>query len=727
VGASATFLHLTDMHLRTETSPLKMNDIGARIPEVRHGTREQAAERLLSMVAERLESTGTKLDGVLFSGDAQKAGQPGGHDQLYEAIVRILADHGVHAGNIVATPGNHDVPRKSPPSSSERYKDFLDTWAKNGCIVPWLDGVHHGFDASQHFLEAKDKSWLIVPINSSNWCQAEGELPDELQGVWDRLPKAAAPRNETLRAKIAEQLDKLRVHDVARVSDEQLGILRTALPTNGSGATQLRIAVLHHHLRAPSVREDFRAWDSITDLELLRRFLRERNFATVIHGHKHEAALTYDDIFPDRGDNPDRLVDNLHRLAIVSGGTFDDGRPNDALRLLHLEGLPHTPTFRVESLKLTPQGADPEWSAPVPLKLWQQKSNQHAPAMISGSDINVVYRRVVDAAAHGSKGEIVIVDLDLPADKRLPLPEKFFLTEEMTPEAGQAWLEGIVEWWQLGLPISNKPFPFPHGTRLKKYGGSFDQIGRVVALLQDKPTSRAIVTLVDPLRDFTANGDNEAFASFCLAEFKLREKEAERKTLDIIGFYRVQEFAQWWPVNVAELRELQIAVCERIGNAVPGKITTITGEARVNRESRAQVAVSVLDRWHDSTPTLFHVLATILAGGRAEETLRLKAVHGWFASLDELDKVASGPWDAGAPIPRDGLALLLEYLKASGEPSDRFVAFRADVEMLRGVASGYANGKELSEHTKWCGLVKGQTERLRNSSRTLLEREDTKS
>ncbi|MBJ3785619.1 metallophosphoesterase [Devosia sediminis] len=694
MASSATFLHLTDTHLRAATTELRTRDIKTALPGVTQDTREAAVDRLLAMVAERLESTNQKLDGVLFSGDAQFRGEDGGHAELLAAILKHLAPHGVSRGNIVATPGNHDVPRKSPPSSAIRYKAFLEAWGAEGCVIPWLDGDHESNGRNPHVLEATDKSWKIVPINSSNWCQTEVSFPDELATIWDRLPVLAAPADDQLQEKLARQLDALRVHDVPRVSPEQLEALRTMLRSDLSSPRQLRIAMMHHHLRAPSLREELKTFESITNQEHVRTFLREQDFVALLHGHKHETALTYEDIYADGEDVP-------HRLAVISGATFDNSQHRDAMRLVHLKGLPHNPSVEVEMLSVTAQGLEPDWSACVSLKLSQPRHDESAPVMITGTDITEVYERVVEAASGKAAGGIIIADLDLNPDVRLPLPEGFPLTSEMPGEDRTKWLQDIVAWWQLPNPKNVVTFPFPHGSRLRNYNGNFDQLNRIISLLKDKPTSRAIATLIDPARDFSETGTGEVFASFCLVEFKLQEVKNGPRKLDIIGFYRVQEFSQWWPVNVAELRQLQYAVAAEVPNVVVGRIVTIAGEARSER-AIVQVAVSVLDRWHDQAPTLFHVLTTVLAGGRVDNELRGRAVDGWYRTLGELQKVASGSRSTGAPIPLKGLETFIDYLKANSGSSTDFDSFTSSVRSLRRLCQAHAESAKSDEsYEEW--------------------------
>jgi hypothetical protein len=80
-------------------------------------TREPPLELMLRQLGQRLAEEGRTLDRVLFAGDAQNQGKPGGH----ELVLRLLLDHlgsvGVTADRIVAVPGNHDVLRDSAPAA----------------------------------------------------------------------------------------------------------------------------------------------------------------------------------------------------------------------------------------------------------------------------------------------------------------------------------------------------------------------------------------------------------------------------------------------------------------------------------------------------------------------------------------------------------------------------------------------------------------------------------
>lgn len=65
--SSATFLHLTDAHLAAAGVPFERDDHKVDSPGIEQETRESALELTLSRLAERLERSGRRLDGILFS------------------------------------------------------------------------------------------------------------------------------------------------------------------------------------------------------------------------------------------------------------------------------------------------------------------------------------------------------------------------------------------------------------------------------------------------------------------------------------------------------------------------------------------------------------------------------------------------------------------------------------------------------------------------------------
>ncbi len=162
------------------------------------------------------------------------------------------------------------------PVAPTATKAFTDVWSAAGCVVPWLDGVNVGpLMPDRHRLTTADKSWAVFAVNTSNWSHILSELPEPLKAQWNRIPNAVAEDDGELADKIRAQLQDLIRFDMARVSPEQLEALREivkATPGPDHGR-QLRIASWHHHLRAPTLREEVKAFADISNLQQLRAFL----------------------------------------------------------------------------------------------------------------------------------------------------------------------------------------------------------------------------------------------------------------------------------------------------------------------------------------------------------------------------------------------------------------------------------------------------------------------
>ena len=392
--AHATYLHITDAHIAAAGTELPRDDLKVAVPGIAQASRENALDLLFARLAQRLAAEGLRLDGVLFSGDAQDRGRPGGHKLLLDMILRHFGPLGITPEKIVAVPGNHDVPRGSPPGSAERYKAFTDTWRTAGCVTPWLDGIDGkplatGAGAA-HRLVSPDHRWAVFSINSSNWSHVSAVLPEPLRDVWADIPKMAAGGDGAKEAALRSQLDALAMYDMARVSPDQLEVLRaiiddTPRPADGN---QLRLAVIHHHLRAPSLREELKPFADISNLEQLRAFLRDHGVQVVIHGHKHEHAAQFEHIY-------DHLGERHHKALVISGATFGAAAESDAVRLISVEGLPATPTIRIEPIGLPRGGVDAPRAEAVVRRLWPSADALAGePVIVKGSRLCSVDLRV---------------------------------------------------------------------------------------------------------------------------------------------------------------------------------------------------------------------------------------------------------------------------------------------------------------------------------------------
>nr|WP_299499637.1 hypothetical protein [uncultured Rhizobium sp.] len=382
-------------------------------------------------------------------------------------------------------------------------------------------------------------------MNTSNWSQVRANVPKDLATVWDELPKKMAQGNGILEERVKAALGRLLDYDMANISNDQLKVFRqtvddTPQPTAGS---QVRLAVMHHHLRSPSFRVEYKPFEGISNAEQVRSILKETNVAAVIHGHKHEHNFRYEYVETHDPDNP-------HRIAVVSGGTFQDGAEQDAALLLTLKGLPYTPKISVERIELPRSGLDLRVMPAESLSLANQKTVACAPVIVQGSNLDELYA-IAAKKAKAHVGGTLIVHYD-PADAGngpLKLPSEYPRSNNTTEEEMQSWLDELVRWWQLERSSRDNDFPYPHGSRLRLFGGKLNQVDRIVNLLSKEPSSRALAVLVDPLRDFDRNGDGEAFPSFTSMQVRKRETTRDVYSIDVIGFYRAQEFSQWWPVN----------------------------------------------------------------------------------------------------------------------------------------------------------------------------------
>jgi 3',5'-cyclic AMP phosphodiesterase CpdA len=700
MSQTATLLHVTDVHVASAGTPFNRDDHKVVIPGIEQDSREGLLGLLFGRLAERLTKGGQRLDGIIFSGDAQDRGRPGGHRLLLDLLLRHFGPLGITANSIVATPGNHDVPRASPPSSVERYEEFNSVWRDAGCVVPWLDGIDPTSGGTRsHAYVSPDRLWAIYPVNTSNWSHAAVTLPEPLASAWNGLPGLLAAGDADKESVLRGQLDSLARYDMARVSGHQLEVLRgiidaTPQPLIGR---QLRIAVLHHHLRAPSLREELKPFADVSNLEQVRGFLRDRGIAVVIHGHKHENAAQYDHIYDQDGVGD-------HRALVIAGATFELGREADAARLITLSGMPNNPSVMIEPITLPRMGVDIQNCAPIVRRLWASSVVAGAPIIIQGSDLDEVYDRACDAAGSDAAGGTLIVHLDLPAaaNGELPLPSHYPLPEPLVGEERCRWLSELVSWWQLERSALEHRMPFVHGSRLRRYGGKINQIERIIKLLEMKSSTRALAVLVDPFRDFTVDGMNEEFASFCLIEFKRRELAEGRRAVDAIAFYRAQEFVRWWPINIAEIRFLQVEICSAL-RFIPGRITTIAADARTHSRYPTQVAMPIIDRWLDQAPERLHILANAMVHCSVKDGAQHDAVRDWERTLSDLEATATDYNPDGIAIPIEGVRMLASYLKVIDDGTDPTLTdlTRALERLARENAQYEKSTRTKSEFDSW--------------------------
>lgn len=687
-GQVVRFLHITDCHLGTgavvRTVDRKMKAAGMDDP-----SRAEMLKLSLRRLAEDLKHRGEQLDGVLYSGDGTNQGDAEGQKQLRQLLIEELSSVGIDAHNIVATPGNHDVVRGSAPGSTERYALFTQAWQSDPAVVsPYLDGVTLP-DGAKHVLKAPDGAWAVFPINTANWCQLALQDQD-YEGL-------AALREKSKGEPVIEKLlETLTTHDIARVSEGQLEFLRN-LVTN-TGAIPLRIAVLHHHTQSVGTQEEFKSFAEITNLAQLRQVLRELGFKIVVHGHKHHSAVTYDHVYPDN-----EVGGAGHRLVTISGGTFNEtpGANDEPMRLIEVAQIKHAPLCTVTPIRLATSGRNLRKGKPISIRVWEASDDRDAPIVIYGTTVQDVYERAVQVA-ETKPSRPMICTLELPVDQKLPIPENY-------PHKGaadmKAWFEETVRWWQLPSSRIAERIPYIHGSRLRRYSGWFDQLEEIVSILKDgKETSKAIAIVTDPIRDLPGK---RPFASFCFVHFCLRGDKA----LDCIGYYRTQEFRHWWPINVAELRHMQVEAAEQ-ASLSPGLITTIAAFPRLSTVRQpTKVAVPLIDQWLDHCPDRIAMIATALMNGNGGADAVQGLAH-WRQCLDDLAEGTTEFHADGVPVAIEGLELLKNWMICANAQNE----VAQTLEKLIIVNRALPDNPRLEDFRSWKAQATNLLQTLRNAT-----------
>lgn len=691
-----TFLHVTDSHL-SPSDVVETKDIKIKVPGVEQPLRTELLKATVQKLRDKLLKEGRTLDGVLFSGDGTLRGNTSGQDALRNFLIDGLRPLGITPSNIVATPGNHDVVSGSDPDTASRYELFRKAWLDHTpVIVPFLEGVHtlDALNIDSHVLRDPNGEWAIFPVNSANWSQTKlSEKGDADLSELKQYVEASG------REELTKVLNKLCTPDIARISDAQLEALKKMVSEVGD--VRLRIAILHHHLLPVGTREEFKSFADITNLGHFRQVLRELKFHVVIHGHKHITTAYYDHIYPEQMTSP-----VAHRLLTISGGTYGPSgvHPDEPLRLINIGGVPHAPFCGVTTIKSAVSGRELETCESSRYLLWEEDPASQGPVTIFGTSIDDVYLRALQTVQQFPNRPIVCT-IDFPHDdKQLPFPKDY--PRDGSDEERREWFQETVEWWQLHASRIEARIPYLHGSRLKRFGGGYNQIDRAIRLLRDKkPTSKAIALVVDPGRDFVDDGESP-LASFCFVQFCLREdKKQNRKTLDCIGYYRAQEFKSWWPVNVAELRHLQWEVANE-ANIVPGRITTITPYPRLDQDHEkirhpTKVAVPLIDQWIDNHPEHIAKIALFLSNSAASNDSEGELL--WKRVLDDMKQSANAEFHVdGMQVAIDGLDLLLLWLEVANGPQNIIDAVR---ELWRINKYYDRTPQEKNDFTDWQGQV----------------------
>jgi len=122
-------------------------------------------------------------------------------------------------------------------------------------------------------------------------------------------------------------------------------------------------------------------------------------------------------------------------------------------------------------------------------------------------------------------------------------------------------------------------YDYLYGQRIFAYNGTLNQIDEyVVPSLQQRPeTRRAIVSLLNPLRDLKMGKKN--IIGMSLLQFRIIEKR-----LVVTAIIRTSGFFTGWPANVFQVAKLQAHVARQL--QIPaGPLTTISLAAHIHDEN----------------------------------------------------------------------------------------------------------------------------------------------
>src|SRR6266516_1121198 len=247
-------LHLSDPHLGVVSPGQELDDSKLEIAREDIETTQTVFRHTLESLAPYVEANG-KPSAVVVSGDLTYRGTSEG----FTAFAGLLREREdvlpEDPARLVVVPGNHDVDWRKLAGTRDRYAGFLGATRDQGCATPLLDGVDFKntgtLELEPRVAEAPhvvdDPEYLILPLNSSNYC---GTVPPvRVEGAWSgsEWEKRLAPLGAA-RAEALKQLEVLRKHDVARVSRRQVRAVRLLFevlktPIAGGVDPRPRIAV----------------------------------------------------------------------------------------------------------------------------------------------------------------------------------------------------------------------------------------------------------------------------------------------------------------------------------------------------------------------------------------------------------------------------------------------------------------------------------------------------
>ncbi len=603
-------LHLSDLHLGPVEGDVALGDYKSEIVSL--------TERTLQKLNDHLKQKTEHLDAIVITGDITVKGHEEGFKKL-EELLACLNDVRPPANQIVVVPGNHDVAWAPPDEPAVRYQQFLTYVWNKGYTTPLLEGIDlNGTKPSRyalksHFLLGPTGEWAILPINSANYCGKLEPIGSISEDNWEKIPSTLVGAGmDLIEAEVQDTLKKLRLHDIARISKHQFSAIEwlaaeIRASIDGGKPKPLVIAVLHHHLLPVSDAEEFKSYESITNLGHLRHVLRRNDISVVLHGHKHIEYAYYDHIY----EFPEAHFDKVFRTLVIAGATVgaQTFAQNQVCRLVEIAGSHLAPTVAVTQVPATSPGIPLQLSQTKVFPVWQRSGSPtlagSAVNVIEGGTVEEAYDRLMAVFSASPSKDSGVFNLVCRVDRAMHpvrMPAFYPPIPGVDADKRAQWFTERVEWWQKQeFKRLRREHCLNHGNRIYSYDVSVNQLESVIEILKAKPkSSRAVVTLIKPhFGDLKAEAK---FPCFCFVHFAIRE-DRNQLALELIAYFRKQEMRFWWPVNVAELAYLQLQVFESVENRVSdrekkklvmGPIITITAEARVE-DKIPNILVPALD------------------------------------------------------------------------------------------------------------------------------------
>jgi 3',5'-cyclic AMP phosphodiesterase CpdA len=724
-------LHLSDLHL----SPVEHKDVADDfksdiVPLSERTTRLTALKESMTQLAGHLKQQGRQLDCVVISGDITVAYDETGFRKL-EEVLDWLGDVRPASNRIVIVPGNHDVKWEVSGDPVSKYGLFRKYVRDQGYITPLLEGIDltngdvTASDLTKHFLLDPDFGWAVVPINSSHYCGSVEPLTIIPEAAWKSLSDAVVSANPTLNEKdVADELRRLRLRDVARISvPGQLNAIRALVNSikqkmGPSVQRPVLIGVLHHHLLPVSIREEFKPFESITNLGHLRYALRDNGFSVILHGHKHADSVFFDYVHK----NETGEMGSPHRLLVISSPSIE--KPGTVVkavgRLIEFPAQVYASSLSLTDIPSGEAGLNLLLPKPRAYPIWQpgQKGlfSSSPVNIIEGDSIDEVYERVL-ALFFGTSTSALIPNVICRvshAGDPVSLPTAYPALPDVPNTERAGWFRKIVDWWQKkAFSRLSGDHHFNHGSRIYRYDPFVNQLDRVVeAIRKDRGTSRGVISLLNPHAD-DPEKESSRFPSFCFVQFLLRDL-ADSYSLEVIAHFRKQEMRYWWPVNVAELSRLQAEVVRRVRTAVEGGrpkplkagiITTVAATAHVGTKI-PYILVPAIDFDLEESPQKLWDMTYAVCWKDMKD--RAAQITTWEKVLATLIPPTEQDPD-GVPVPIQGIEYLGEIADHFGSNHGGHVGKLAGLwrklasmnrEHARTMAAGH--GKLLdSVHTQW--------------------------